>query len=75
MGTIGEEGSGALDAVSDLVDLLRLAHEAAHRLNERVHSELFEHSDAIVRDIHDLRQRTESLKQEVDQYVKKIESA
>ncbi len=74
MSTIGEEGSGALEAMNDLIDLLRLAHEASHRLNEHVHSELFDHADAIFREIHGLRQRAESLKQGVDQYVKKLES-
>lgn len=74
MSTVGEEGSNALDAASDLVELLRLAHEAAHRINQTVHSDTFEYAQGVSLDIHNLRQKADRLRREIEQYVKRIES-
>lgn len=74
MKTIGEEGGAALDAVADFVDLLRLAHGAIHRLGQNVHSKSFGSVDAVCQKLHDLRQDTKRLNDEVNKYVREIEN-
>jgi hypothetical protein len=57
-----ESGSRALSAVSDLIELLRLAQSAADRLEHEVHGASYEQADLIARELHRLRRLTESLK-------------
>ena len=74
MTTIGEEGSNALDAASDLLDLLRLSHSALHRLEREVHGDCFEAADILSKKILDLRDEAERLNQKLQQYVKEMEN-
>lgn len=74
MHTIGEEGSNALDAASELLELLRLAHEATHRLKKDVHGQCFENADAFSKKLLALREEAELLNIDVTKYVKEIES-
>ena len=64
-----ESGSRALSAVDDLVELLRLAHGAAERLEQEVHGPAFEHADLIARDLHRLRRSAEVLKNRIEGFV------
>lgn len=57
MNILEEERNNALDAGCDLVELLRLAHEAAHRINQTVHSDTFEYAQGVFLGIHNLREK------------------
>jgi hypothetical protein len=70
-----ESGSRALSAVSDLVELLRLALGAAERLEQEVHGPSFEHADLIARDVQRLRRSSEVLKARIEGFVAEEESA
>jgi hypothetical protein len=70
MGTVAEEGSRALDATSDLKDLLRLAHEAVHRIAQDVHGTTYESADALSRRLHEVRREADALSAEVNTYVR-----
>ena len=74
MGTIAEEGSRAMGAASDLVDLLRLAHEAVHRIKQDSHASSYEHADLISQQLHMLRLQAEKLNTEIIQEVQEIET-
>ena len=64
-----ESGSRALSAVDDLVELLRLSHGAAERLEQEVHGPSFEHADLISRDVQRLRRSAEALKKRIAGFV------
>jgi hypothetical protein len=70
-----ESGSRALSAVSDLMELLRLAQSAADRLEHEVHGASYEQADLIAQELHRLRRLTESLKVSTEQLVSREESA
>jgi len=71
----GESGSRALNAVSDLVELLRLAQSAADRVEHEVHGVSYEQADLIARDLHRLRRLCEKLKAETERLVSREESS
>ena len=70
MATIAERGSRALEASSDLSDLLRLAHEALHRLQEEVHGEAFEDANALSHELRRVRRRAASMQSRVEHEVR-----
>ena len=70
-----ESGSRALTAVNDLVELLRLAHGAAERLEQEVFGPSFEHADLIARDLQRLRRSADTLKSNVENFVGDQETA
>lgn len=70
-----ESGSRALTAANDLVELLRLAHGAAERLEQEVYGPSFEHADLIARDLQRLRRSADTLKSRIETFVSDEESA
>lgn len=74
MATITEEDSRALDAASDLKDLLRLAHEALHRIEQDVHGGCYDSADELSRKLHDVRKEADELSDKIAVYVKEVES-
>jgi hypothetical protein len=70
-----EAGSRALNGASDLVELLRLAQGALERVELEVHGASFEQAQAFGRDIHRLRRQAEKLHAEIEQFVRREESA
>ena len=74
MGTVAEEGSRALDAAADLRDLLRLAHEAVHRISQDVHGSTYEKTVVLSNRLHDVRDEAEKLAEEVNRYVQEVEA-
>ena len=74
MNTIAEEGSRAVEAAADLLDLLRLSHEAVQRIKNEVHAETFDAAEALSQKIHELREEADMLNLRVWKYVKEIES-
>lgn len=73
MENIAEQGSRTLDAMADLRDFLRLAHEAVHRMKQDVHGNCYDSVDIMSLKIHDLRHDAEKLSKEIEDYVKEIE--
>lgn len=73
MATIWEEGSKALDAAADLIDLLRLAHQATQRLIREVHANDFEGAESISRKLHELRKEADRLNDDVLKRVRGLE--
>lgn len=70
MGTVAEESSRALEATSDLKDLLRLAHEAVHRIAKDVHGDTYESADALSLRLHEVRREADALSKKVNTYVR-----
>jgi len=70
-----ESASRTLNAVNDLVELLRLSQGAAERVGHEVHGASFEQAEGISRDIHRLRRQAEKLQAEVEPVVSREESA
>jgi uncharacterized membrane protein YccC len=62
-------GNRAIDAASDLVELLRLAQGSAERVAEEVYGVSYEHAELIERELQRLRQSAEKLKSTVEDYV------
>jgi hypothetical protein len=68
---ISDSTTRALHAITDLQDLLRLAHGAAERVEKEVHDgDAFDHADEMSRGIRDLRQSAERLRVEVERFIK-----
>jgi hypothetical protein len=57
-----QSGSRALDAVSDLVDLLRLAQSSTERLAQEVSGVPYEHAGLIERELQRIRRSAEKLR-------------
>lgn len=74
MDSIADKGSRALDAAADLKDLLRLSHEALHRIKQDVHGSNYDQAEILSLKLHDLRHDADILSKEIDGYVKDIES-
>lgn len=74
MENIAEQGSRALDAMADLKDLLRLAHEALHRIKQEVHGSSYDSAEIMSLKLHDLRYEADKLSKEIDGYVQEIET-
>lgn len=74
MSTLAEEGSRAVEAAADLIDLLRLSHEAVQRIKNEVHAETFDTAEALAQKIHELREEADMLNLRVWKYVKELES-
>jgi hypothetical protein len=70
-----EAGSRALGASGDLVDLLRLAHEAVERVAQEVYGASFEHAELIARDLQRLRRSADTLRRGVEEHVAREEGA
>lgn len=65
----GQTGSRALGAVSDLVELLRLAQGSAERIAQEVYGASYEHAELIERELQRLRRSAEKLKTTVEEHV------
>ena len=65
----GQSGSRALGAVSDLVELLRLAQASAERVAQEVYGVSYEHAELIERELQRLRRSADKLKSTVEDYV------
>ena len=74
MDNIAEQGSRALDAAADLKDLLRLAHEALHRIKQDVHGNSYNSAEILSLQLHDLRNEADKLSKEISDYVREIET-
>ena len=74
MDNIAEQGSRALEAVADLNDLLRLSHEALHRLKQEVHGDTYDSVEVLSLKLHDLRHEAEILNKKIDGDVKEMET-
>jgi len=74
MDNIAEQGSRALEAVADLNDLLRLSHEALHRLKQEVHGDTYDSVEVLSRKLHDFRHEAEMLNKKIDGDVKEMET-
>ncbi len=73
---IGDSTSRALNAINDLVDLLRLAHGAVERVEKEVHGTIvYDRADAMSQDIRDMRRTAEGLRAEVERFVKEQAAA
>jgi hypothetical protein len=73
---IGDSTSRALNAINDLVDLLRLAHGAAGRVEREVHGSLaFDHAEQVSQSVREIRQTAEGLRTEVERFVKEQAAA
>jgi len=70
-----QSGSRALSAVSDLADLLRLAHESAERVAQEVYGASFEHAELIARELQRLRRSADTLRRGVEEHVAREEGA
>ena len=70
-----EAGSRALHGSSDLVELLRLAQGALERIQLEVHGSSFEQAQAVARDLHHLRRQADKLHDDIEQFVRREESA
>lgn len=73
MDNIAEQGSRALEAVADLKALLRLSHEALHRIKQEVHGTTFDSVEVMSFKLHDLRHEADDLDKKVNGYIKDIE--
>lgn len=58
-----------LDAIADLVDLLRLSHSAAHRVEAELYGNAFNDADALSQQLHELRRSASELQMELEQFV------
>lgn len=58
-----------LDAIADLVDLLRLSHGAAHRVEAELYGNAFNEADELSHQLHTLRQSAGVLQVELEQFV------
>ncbi|HUQ76567.1 MAG TPA: hypothetical protein VM183_17740 [Burkholderiales bacterium] len=71
----GQSGSRALGAVSDLVELLRLAQAAAERTAQEVYGVSYEHAELIERELQRLRRSADKLKSGVEEHVSREEAS
>ena len=69
----GQTGSRALGAVSDLVELLRLAQSSAERIAQEVYGVSYEHAELIERELQRLRRSADKLKTTVEEHVARQE--
>jgi hypothetical protein len=74
MSDLVEKGVRILDAAADVEDLLRLAHEAVHRIHLEVSNEGFEHSRAMSGRLHQLREEARLFNLTLQKYVQEMES-
>ena len=73
---ISDATTRALHAITDLQDLLRLAHGAAERVEKEVHDgDVFDRADEMSRGIHELRQSAQALHAEVERFIKEQAAA
>jgi hypothetical protein len=62
-------GNRALDAASDLVELLRLAQSCAERVAQEVYGVSYEHAELIERELQRLRRSADKLKATVEEHI------
>jgi len=67
--------SRAVTAVSDLIELLRLAQGAADRLEHEVHGPAYEHYERLSEELRRLRRAAEGLKASTERLVSREQSA
>ena len=67
--------SRALAAARDLVELLRLAQNAAERAAQEVYGAAFEHAELIERELARLRRSADKLSRDIQEYVSRAEGA
>ena len=73
---ISDSTTRALHAITDLQDLLRLAHGAADRVEKEVHDgDVFDRADEMSRRIRELRQSAEELRHAVEGFLKEQAAA
>ena len=72
---ISDSTTRALNAINDLLDLLRLAHGAAERVQKEVHGFAHDHAGDMSRSIHEMRQTAERLRVEVELFIKEQAAA
>jgi hypothetical protein len=70
-----ETGSRALHAANDLVEVLRLAQGAIERVAQEVHGAPFEQADHLALEMQRLRRVAERLKDDIERFVSREESA
>lgn len=70
-----ESGSRALHAVNDLVELLRLAQGAAERAAQETFGASYEHAELVSRELGRLRRSTDRLREDIERFVSREESA
>ena len=68
-----ENVSRALQAMNDLVDLLRLAQGAAQRLETESHAPIFERTESRLVEVRRVRRDSEKLQREFEQYVAEVQ--
>lgn len=74
MENIAEQGSRALSDMADLIDLLRLSHEALQRIENNIHGDSYTSAEKMSCKLHDLRHDADNLSKKVEEYVKEIET-
>ena len=70
-----QSGNRALGAARDLLELLRLAQNAAERAAQEVYGASFEHAELIERELGRLRRSAEKLSRDIQDYVARQEGA
>ena len=74
MSSLAEKGVRILDAAADVEDLLRLAHEAVHRIHQDVSNEGFDLVEDMSEKMHHLRAEAKRLNTALQDYVREMES-
>ncbi|WP_126453307.1 hypothetical protein [Sulfuriflexus mobilis] len=74
MSNLAEQGARILEAAADVEDLLRLAHEAVHRIHQDVSDDNFDHAEQISEKIHKIREDARRLNIDLQEYVREMES-
>lgn len=74
MSDLAERGARILNAAADVEDLLRLAHEAVHRIHLEVSNDGFDHTRAMSVKLHQLREEARLFNVSLQKYVQEMES-
>ena len=63
--SVGEKASRLLDEAAQLCDLLRMAHATAHRMQQDIYGQSYDHVTEMSNRLHDLRVECNRLFDEV----------
>ena|GEM_PF-3470943 len=74
MSDLAERGARILNAAADVEDLLRLTHEAVHRIHLEVSNDGFERTRIMSARIHQLREDARLFNVSLQKYVQELES-